>query len=166
MIRVASLSDLDHIDDIAKRAILDMQSSHIPQWDLSYPRKQHFAKDVEHGDLIVYELEGKVIAAMVLRPEQDPPYETITGWTAPHGASTVIHRVVVDPDYRRQGIFHQLMDYAETQSKQQGYQSIKIDTHRDNYKMRRFLEKRGFAYIGYLQVINREAYERTWEDNQ
>ena len=166
MIRLAQPSDLDTIDQIAEQAILHMAASNIPQWDLSYPRRLHFAKDVEDGVLFVYEQEGRIAGVMALRPEQDPPYENIQGWTVPHGESLVIHRVVIDPKLERQGIFQHLMDFAIQTAKDKHYQSIKIDTHHDNYKMRRFLDKNGFVHIGYLAVIDREAYERTWEDEQ
>ena len=164
MIRLATKQDLKRIDAIAKATILNMAESGIPQWTMSYPRLKHFEKDFETGHLFVNEQNNTILGAMVLKPENDPPYETITGWTAPHGKSLVIHRVVVDPKVHRQGIFQDLMDFAIDMAKSTGYQSIKIDTHHGNYKMHRFLEKNGYRYIGYLDVIDREAYELTWED--
>lgn len=163
MIRIATMKDLDRIDEIAVMTIDDMARSQIPQWDMSYPRKEHYKLDVDRGDLFVFEQEGIIVGAMTLRIEQDPPYETITGWLSPHGKSFVIHRVIVDPNYRRQGVFHQLLTHAIDVTNQYGFQSIKIDTHKENYKMRQFLESHGFQYIGYLDVINREAYELKWE---
>jgi len=164
MIRLATKNDLDRIDEIAVLAIQDMADAKIPQRDLSYPRKKHYEKDVEKNALFVYELDNGIVGAMTLLPEQDPPYQTITGWRIPHGQSMVIHRVVVDPSVRNQGIAQQFLDYAVHVCKEHGYQSIKIDTHHNNYKMRRFLAKNDFRHIGYLQVINREAYEKVLED--
>ena len=166
MIRLAQHTDLDRIDEIAVAAIHDMATSNIPQWNLSYPRKQHFQKDVDNHSLFVCEANNVIMGAMVILPENDPPYETITGWHIPHGQSMVIHRAIVDPHYRNQGVAQALLDYAITLAQTSGYQSIKIDTHHDNYKMRRFLEKNSFIYIGYLEVIDREAYELLWEDKQ
>lgn len=163
MIRLATKDDVERIDEIAVLTIKDMASSKIPQWDMSYPRKPHYEVDVDDGSLIVYEQDGTIVAAMTLKREQDPPYETISGWLTPHGESYVIHRVVVDPEYRRQGIFKAFLQYAIQVTNASGYHSIKIDTHQENYKMRQFLEKHGFTYIGYLEVINREAYELVWE---
>ena len=101
-----------------------------------------------------------------MRKEQDPAYETITGWSTPHGDSLVLHRCIVDPTHQHKGIFHAMMTYAIQEASKLGLHSIKIDTHHDNYKMRRFLEKHGFIHIGYLEVINREAYELVWEDTK
>lgn len=165
MIRLATVLDLQQIDDMALRVIEDMKTSNIPQWNETYPRRIHYEKDVENQSLFVYEHNERLHGAITILPEQDPPYETITGWIVPHGQSLVIHRLIVDPQTRQSGIASAFLSFALEQAKTQGYQSIKIDTHHDNYKMRRFLEKHGFQYIGYLQVINREAYELLVEDN-
>lgn len=164
MVRHATMADLMSIDDIAKRAILDMRSAGIPQWELTYPRARHFEQDIQDGVLLLEELDGQIRGAMVLKVEHDPPYQTITGWLTPHGNSMVIHRVVVDPNYRRQGVFQALFDAAVDRTRAAGMQSIKIDTHPDNYKMKSFLAKQGFVAIGYLAVIHRDAYELVWSD--
>jgi len=164
MIRLAQLNDLEVIDAIALRVIADMAESNIPQWDASYPRKTHYFQDVLQDSLFVYEVNDNIIGVMTLLKENDPPYETIDGWLCDHTNSLVIHRVLVDPSSRKQGIAQTLLNYAIELGVNQGYQSIKIDTHHDNYKMRAFLEKNKFKYIGYLDCINREAYERLLED--
>lgn len=165
MIRKASMTDLKRIDDIAVKTIEDMAISQIPQWDMSYPRARHYESDIKAGDLYLYLEDKEILGAMTLKREQDPPYETITGWRTPHGESYVIHRVIVDPSVRRRGVFHQLLNYAITVTTNAGFHSIKIDTHNKNYKMRQFLESHGFEYIGYLDCIDREAYELVWEES-
>jgi ribosomal protein S18 acetylase RimI-like enzyme len=164
MIRHATLKDLNCIDDIAVRVIMDMKASNIPQWNESYPRKEHYQKDVLINALFVYEINSVIYGAVTILPEQDPPYETITGWRIPHGQSLVVHRLIVDPDKRQSGVARSFIEHAIRLAQQRGLKSIKIDTHHDNYKMRNFLEKHGFQYIGYLKVINREAYELLLED--
>jgi len=164
MIRLAQLKDLDEIDNIALRVIADMAASNIPQWDESYPRRAHYFQDVLKDSLFVYEVNNKICGVMTLMKENDPPYLTIDGWLCDHSNSLVMHRVLVDPNSRKQGIAQTLLDYAIALGLNEGYQSIKIDTHHDNYKMRAFLEKHKFQYIGYLECINREAYERLLED--
>lgn len=165
MMRYATFNDLDRIDEMAVYTIHDMALSNIPQWTITYPRKEHYQQDIENNQLFVCEIDNVIRGAIVICPEQDPPYETIDGWYTNHGDSLVIHRAIVDPFYRNHGVAQEMLDYAIHLAHQQGYQSIKIDTHRDNYKMRQFLEKNQFVYIGYLAIINREAYERLLEDH-
>lgn len=164
MIRLATIADLDHVDALAVRVIEHMATANIPQWTLVYPRRQHYAVDVQRNALFVYEQDDQIVGAFTILPEQDPPYETISGWLTAHGESLVIHRAIVDPNLQRSGVASELMNHAFDLARQGGYQSIKIDTHHDNYKMRNFLDKHGFQHIGYLAVINREAYERLLED--
>ena len=78
--------------------------------------------------------------------------------------SIVIHRVLVHPLYRKKGIAQILLNFAKEFGKMNKYESIKIDTHLENYKMSRFLEKNGFIKLEYLECIDRMAYELILED--
>ena len=77
----------------------------------------------------------------------------------------VIHRVLVDPTVQKKGIAKQLLDFAKVQAMRQGFESIKIDTHLENYKMRNFLQKNGFIEGDYIEVMDRIAYEFILEEN-
>jgi len=78
--------------------------------------------------------------------------------------SLVIHRILVHPDHQKQGIAKKFIEISKALGKAQGFESIKIDTHRENYKMRSFLTKNGFIELDYLVVIDRIAYELVLED--
>jgi len=162
MIVLARMDDLQKIDTLAVKVIEDMAASNIPQWTLSYPRKEHYAKDIDHQGLYILKNYDKIVGVITILPENDPPYRTITGWLT--NKSIVIHRVLTHPDYRGQGIAQQLFDFAVEFAIRNDYLSIKIDTHLENYKMRRFLEKNGYLEIGYLECIDRQAYEKVLED--
>ena len=162
MITYATFDDLFELDELAEKVITHMKESKIPQWELNYPRYEHFEKDVINKALIIYKDENKIVGCMAILPENDPPYRTITSWKKEY--SIVIHRVLVDPMVQKKGIAKQLLDFAKQYGKQYGYESIKIDTHLDNYKMRRFLEKNGFIEGDYIEVMDRIAYEYILED--
>ena len=161
MITLATNKDLEEIDQLAVLVIDDMQLSNIPQWTHSYPRKVHYTDDVLTQTLYIYKDNNKILGVMACRPENDPPYQTITGWLCEK--SLVLHRILVHPQYRKSGIAQLLLDFAINKGIKEGYQSIKIDTHLDNYKMRRFLAKNDFIDIGYLEIIDRQAYEKILE---
>ena len=158
MISLALLKDLEEIDNLAVKTIQHMSKSDIPQWTLKYPRKEHYYKDVISNALYIYKEDGVILGAMTILPENDPPYKTIDGWLKEK--SLVIHRVIVDPENSKKGIAQKLLNYAFELGKTMEYESIKIDTHLENYKMRNFLHKNGFVEIGYLACINRQAYEK------
>jgi ribosomal protein S18 acetylase RimI-like enzyme len=50
--------------------------------------------------------------------------------------------------------------FAEELTKKNGLTSIKVDTHKENYKMNGFLKKFGYVEMGYLPSINRIAFEK------
>jgi len=162
VISFAELKDLEEIDKLAVRVITNMSALKIPQWTLDYPRSTHYFKDVVDDSLYIYKDDQKIVGVMCLQHENEEAYKTITGWIKEN--SLVIHRVIVDPSSQKKGIAQQLLDFAIAKGKKEQYQSIKIDTHLDNYRMRNFLEKNNFQEIGYLSCINRQAYEKVLEE--
>lgn len=162
MIQLATFEDLNEIDELAVLSIKDMAKSNIPQWTLAYPRKEHYQKDVKQQGLYKVMNNHKIVGVMTILPENDPPYQTIGGWLRSN--SLVIHRVLVHPEFRKLGIAQKLFDFAANLGIKTGFESIKIDTHLENYKMRKFLEKNKYQSIGYLECIDRQAYEKILED--
>ena len=59
MLTKATIHDLIEIDELAVLVINDMKRSNIPQWELTYPRLEHFKNDVLNDALYVYKHEGK-----------------------------------------------------------------------------------------------------------
>ena len=162
MITHAKVSELKQIDQLAVKVITHMMSLDIPQWTLAYPRYEHFEKDVLQNGLIIYKEKDTIVGCMAVLEENDPPYKTITSWQKEK--SVVIHRVLVDPDMQKKGIAKQMLDYATNYAIKNNYESIKIDTHPDNYKMQAFLEKNGFIKGDYIEVMNRIAFEKVLEE--
>jgi len=162
MMYLATHKDLLEIANLADLVINDMEKSNIPQWKKGYPAYIHFEKDVEDGALYIYKDENIIIGAITILPENDPPYRTINSWLKQK--SIVIHRLLVHPMARKKGVAQKLLDQAIDFGKNENYESIKIDTHLENYKMRNFLKKNGFVELEYLETIDRLAYEKVLED--
>lgn len=157
MIRLAKHKDLTTIDKLAERAILNMQDQGIPQWTLDYPRKSHFQEDVLNKVLYVFEKNGQILGCMAIKPEHDEVYYMLDTWV--HNHALVIHRVIVAPEALQLGIASDLMNHAKKLAIKNGYDSIRIDTHLENYRMKSFIVKHGFKERGYLEAIDRYAYE-------
>lgn len=157
MIRQAEQKDLNTIDDIAKATIARMRKLHRSQWSFSYPRKPHFKADIKHHHLYVFEENQTIKALMVIHEEQEESYRSIE-WAGKTG--TVIHRLMVHPDYQNQGIADSLILFGIKHTKDLGLQSLRIDTHAANGPMRKLLRKHQFEPRGYIKSIDRLAYER------
>lgn len=104
----------------------------------------------------IYKKEKQILGSISVLPENDPPYKELT-WAKEH--SMVIHRLIVDPAVQKQGIGKALFAYAISYAKKKGVQSLKVDTHPDNYRMQALIKKMGFIEVGYLVSIHRLAYE-------
>ena len=162
MLTNGTLEDLKELDELAVLVINDMKKSLIPQWELDYPRYDNFLGDVKTRSLYLYKVNGKIVGSCTVLPENDPPYKTIDSWIKNN--SLVIHRMLVHPSYRKEGIAKVFIDNAIKLCIERNYESIKTDTHLENYKMRNFLKKNGFIELDYLSTIDRLAYEYVLED--
>ncbi len=156
MIRTGKLSDVPALDAIARRVADELHASGVDQWSAVYPGVKEFTSDAMKGALFVDEEDGLVAGSMSLLPENDPAYVAVS-WHGSH--ALVMHRVMVDPIYRRQGIGAALFAFAIARARAAGADSLKVDTHPDNLRMRRLIERFGFVHRGHLPLIYREGYE-------
>lgn len=160
MIRKATHEDLDRLETLALKTIEAMQTAGIAQWNENYPRKQHFQQDIDRGALYVFVRDQDLLGVMALYEENDPPYRSIR-WH--REISMVIHRLLVIPTNQKCGVASRLLDYALAYCKRKQYESLKIDTHPGNFKMRRLLKKNHFHELDYIAPMHRIGYERLIE---
>jgi len=156
MIRTGDVKDVLILDAIARRVADELHGSGIDQWSATYPGVREFAADILRSGLFVSEEGRRIIGSISVLPENDPAYATVT-WVGKK--AFVVHRLMVDPDARCKGVGSALLTYAIRLAAEAGMDSVKVDTHPDNQRMRRLLMKHGFVPRGYLPLINRDAYE-------
>ncbi len=162
MLLLATYKDLKEIDKLAELVINDMEISKIDQWKTGYPAFSDFEKDMLDKALYIYKEDNKILGSITILKENEEAYKTISSWIKEK--SIVIHRMLVHPKYRNKGIAQILLNNAIIYAKASKYDSIKIDTHLNNYKMRNFLKKNGFIELEYLESIDRLAYELVLEE--
>lgn len=126
------------------------------QWAADYPSLELLHSDIASGDSYVCIAENQIVATFVLREGIDPTYNTIYegAWLDDQPYAT-IHRIASSGE--RRGIFHTVMQFARLR-----YQSIRIDTHRDNMVMQQAIAHEGFQYCGIIHCWNgseRLAYQ-------
>ncbi|MGX1927914.1 GNAT family N-acetyltransferase [Flagellimonas sp. 2504JD4-2] len=147
MIRPAKISEIDDILSITRSCARKMVQNGVYQWNEHYPTKNAFLNDLEREELYVKLHEGRVIGAIVISTLMDDEYVPIK-WLTPNGNSTYIHRVCIDPDHQGLGFAQELMDYAESYSKKNGFVSVRLDTFSQNKRNQRFYEQRGYERLG------------------
>lgn len=162
--RKSTKLDLPRIMEIITAAQLYMKESGIDQWQDGYPNEESITSDIESGESYVLEEDGRVIATLYLSFDGESDYDTIyEGQWISDEKYAVVHRVAVDNNLKGNGIAGKLFDYVEEICLEKGIYDIKIDTHRDNKSMQRFLEKKGFEKCGIIYLEDnseRIAFEK------
>lgn len=162
--RKSRKSDLNRIMEIIKAAQKYMKESGIDQWQDGYPNEESITSDIESGESYVLEKDGNVIATSYLSFKGESDYNTIyEGEWISDEKYAVVHRVAVDNDLKGNGIAGKVFDYVEKICLEKGVYDIKIDTHRHNKSMQRFLEKKGFKKCGIIYLKDnseRIAFEK------
>ena len=156
-IRKSKPSDIPRLMDIFAKARSFMASTGNPgQWADDYPGRELLLKDIGSADSYVVQAGKDVIATFVLRAGDDPTYDVIYDGEWPYsGPYATIHRIASDGS--RKGILHIAMKFALGK-----YDSIRIDTHKDNWVMRNAILREGFRYCGIIRCWNgteRLAYQ-------
>lgn len=146
MIRRAKISEIPDILTITKACAIKMQENGIFQWNEHYPTKEAFIQDIERDELFVIEENNTIQGTIVISTLMDEEYKPIQ-WLTPNGNSTYIHRLSVDPELQGKGLAQQMMDFAESFSKEKGFVSVRLDTFSQNKRNQRFYEQRGYQKL-------------------
>ncbi len=157
VIRQSSPEDLSRLKEIFATARKFMRDTGNPnQWSDDYPGEELLLEDIGSGDSYVCISDGRIVGTFVLRGGDDPTYEVIHdgAWLndLPYGT---IHRIASSGEVK--GIMHMAMQFALRH-----YQTIRIDTHRENTVMQNALRNEGFIYCGIIYCWNgseRLAYQ-------
>ena len=158
IIRKATLEDIPRMQEIFAISRKFMAETNNPnQWADTYPSVELLKDDIDSGDSYLCLNEGKMVATFVLRGGNDPTYDKIYegAWKNENPYAT-IHRIASSGEVK--GIFKTVIEYAL-----QYYDTIRIDTHRDNKVMQNAIAKAGFEYCGIIHCWNgdeRLAYQR------
>lgn len=146
MLRLAIDKDLIYIMEIIKKIIEQMKENNINQWDENYPNKDIFSKDIYEQNLYVFDEENQIKGFVVLNEEVHQEYNKLN-WRS-EKKFKVIHRMGIDPKYKRQGIGEKIFKYIETEAIKLGYEYIKVDTYSKNLPMINLIKKKGYVEIG------------------
>jgi len=159
-IRKTGMADVETVLAIYHTAQNYMrEAGNAAQWGTAYPDRMQLEADMRNGcSYVGTDAEGRVRMTFAFLTGEDPTYRRIEqgAWlnAEPYG---VIHRIASDGTV--QGVFAECLRYC---LKQTG--NIRIDTHKNNRKMRYLLQKYGFTECGIIFThdgTQRIAYQRT-----
>ena len=147
------LEDMCRITDEAKAQLKRLG---LDQWQKGYPNREVWESDIETGITWLAVEDGKVLGAFAFQTDPDPSYAVIDGAWLTNGAYASMHRVCVSDDSKGKGVAGAMFRHGFAMAKEQGFASLRIDTHPENKPMQRALEKAGFTRCGQITLRDGE----------
>lgn len=159
VIRLAKKDDLNEMKRIFHIAKQRMRADgNMNQWTGNYPSEELILCDIAGCNSYVAEREGRIAATFVMIIGKDPTYEVIYDgeWIDDVRPYATIHRIASLPENK--GVAAACFDFAWENT-----HNLRVDTHRDNLRMRHVVESYGFVYCGIIHLANgdeRLAYQK------
>lgn len=148
-ILLAKKENLNAIMQIINDAKLWFKQNDIYQWQDGYPNEEVILKDIDLKQGFEVYYNNELIAYFVLSYAGDDNYLTVyNGSFSNDHDYAVIHRIAVAQNFKGQGLGKKTFLEIEKIVKNDGYDTIRIDTHHDNYVMRNLLKSLGYKECG------------------
>ena len=162
MVRLANINDINRILEIKDQAVLALKNDGVNQWQNGYPNYEVFINDIKNETLFVYD-DSSVQGFCNLALEDDPSYEKIYEgeWLTKDSKYLVVHRIAVSTEALARGIASSMFNFAYEFAKKNKARSIRIDTHRNNSRMRKLVERLGYQECGIIYLLNSLDSDKT-----
>lgn len=160
--RMANESDRESILNIYLEGANALKEDGVDQWQGNYVPS---FKDIDEHlgiDLYVLEYHRRVVSTVCLVEGIDEDYENIKGKWNTSIPYISIHKVATSNKYKKQSFAKKMMSYIENLAKRKRM-DLRIDTHKDNKKMRNFIISCGYKYTGEVVLqgeLERLAYDK------
>ena len=163
-IRLAEKKDIDRIMQIIADARESIGRLGIDQWQYGYPTRDIVKEDVMLERSFVAIQDDEICATFALMLHGEPTYKKIyCGAWLSDGEYLALHRIAINSAHRGKGIAEEIISFLCQFANENGYSSVRVDTHHGNIPMRKMLEKNGFEYCGTIRLLDgqeRVAYEK------
>lgn len=160
--RMANESDRESILEIYLDGSDALKEDGVDQWQGNYIPS---FKDIDEHlgiDLYVLEYHKRVVSTVCLVKGIDDDYENIKGKWNTSIPYISIHKVATSNEYKKQSFAKKMMYYVENLAKRKKM-DLRIDTHKDNIKMKNFIISCGYKYTGEVILqgkLERLAYDK------
>lgn len=152
-VRRTKLDEVEELVRLSNQAKIYLKENQVDQWQDGYPNREIFLLDIRVDESYVVEDHGRIIASFMLSFREDPTYDFLEGgeWSD-EGHYGVIHRLMIDDDFKGKQVSDFVLKEVEHIGKQRKAKSIRIDTHGDNEVMLRMLVRNGYHQVGIIYL--------------
>lgn len=149
--RRAEIKDINKIEYIIENAKKALKEDGVDQWQIGSMDRDFLCNQIIKGKSYVYEDKGDLMAYAYLSDDKEAAYEDLEDNFKGENYIT-IHTFAVDVESREKGLGSRFMMEILKYGVNQNLDSLRIDTHQDNFRMRSLLNKFGFKKIGKISI--------------
>lgn len=160
----AQPADIPAIMEIVEEAKAYFRSQGVNQWQDGYPNAASIAWDIQNGYGYLLREKEDAVAYASISFDGEPTYAVIEdGEWRSQDEYAVIHRVCVKNRCKGQGVASCFLEKAKELCRARGVRWLRMDTHKENQSMQKFLRKNSFELRGIIHLQNgdpRLAFDR------
>ena len=146
--RRAEKQDLEAMCQITQQAKDQLKRLGVSQWQKGYPNREVWEQDIQNDMAWLAVEEEQVLGVFAFQITPDVSYGELEGKWLTDTPYASMHRVCVSDDSKGKGVAGQMFEHGFAMAREQGFASLRIDTHPDNLPMQRALRKAGFVRCG------------------
>lgn len=149
--RKASENDIYDIEKLIEFSRTSLKNDGVDQWQKTNPNLDLINRQMDEDCAFVLDLDERVFAYAYLSKNEEPTYKV---WEDKFEGDKyfVIHTLMVDGRGVVKKAGSKFMEAIIDFSKKNQIDSLRIDTHKDNFRMRGLLKKYNFKEIGIIQI--------------
>ncbi len=155
-IRKAEKKDKQEVIELYKIVIEQIKDyTSNPEWIYGkYPKKEHIVNAIESGELYVGMIDNKIVSSIVINNKANEGYENIK-WkiNTTYDNIYVIHLVVVNQDYKKQGFATEMLKYAFDLAEKNSIKSIRLSLNTNNLAIEKIYTTYDFNYVDSMKVF-------------
>lgn len=150
IIKKGTVNDIDELeilyDDL--NDYLEIGTNY-PGWIKGiYPTRDTAINGIKNSNLFVLKINNKIAGSIILSHEPEAAYsQAIWGIEADYKDVIVIHTLVVNYKYMKNGVGKRLLDFAKEHSIEQKMKAIRLDVSIHNTPAISLYENCGYKYI-------------------
>jgi ribosomal protein S18 acetylase RimI-like enzyme len=133
-------SDLEKIFELFEHSINYQEKNGYPVWR-NYD-KNAIVRDIENNNQYKIIIDSKTAIVFSVRYDDKVIWRDLD-----KGDSIYLHRIVVNPEFKGQKLFREILKWVINHSKQNGLSSIRMDTWTANPTIIEYYKSFGFTFI-------------------
>lgn len=140
-----------------------LRADGVDQWQGADPTEAAILQGIKNKETYFFkDNTGTVVATAVLSEREEATYASIDGAWRDDSPYLTVHRLIVSENRLKEGIGRRVMNQIKEYALGRGFDAVRIDTHADNFRMRRLLKATDFIFCGIITVEDgtpRRAYQ-------